>query len=255
MGHAIGTLEWIESTQGKLSAGEWWKMLLKVGAAQAALIPDEYLHKFGLKRPRDMNIDMDAIAPPDSDAAKRARALCEQFSDPYLVGHCDRSYLWGRIFGELNGVNPDPELYYVACMMHDMGLTKALGSGHGREGCFTIVSATQCKSLGEDLGWDTERIDRAREAITLHVNAGVEIEYGPEAHLLNLSTALDVTALRLWQIPKDAVQRVLNAVPRLDQNEKLSACWAQEAGEHPGTRAAWLENNVQFSKRIRRARF
>lgn len=251
----IGTLRWARETGGRLSASESRAQLAAVLKAQLILIPDEWLHNLGLRRPRDLNIDLDAFAPPDTAACKAARAACLAVSPEYLTNHSERSYWWGRILGELAGIKPDPELLYAAAMFHDLGLTEAHGAASDRPSCFTLVSIAGIESALSPLGWDSERIETVCEAVTLHLNIGVDLAFGTEAHLLNQATALDVTGLRLWRIQPDLRAHVLDRFPRRDQNAQLSTCWKAEAARFPETRAGWLEKNIQFSKRIARAPF
>ena len=255
MSNAIGTLAWMKDTQGFMSPQESRAMMMKVIHAQLTLIPDEWLHQLGFKKPQELRVNFEELLPPDTEGALRARQLCREFSLDYLFNHCERSYYWGRILGLQTGVQPDPELLYIACMMHDMGVTETLGGDESREGCFTLIGAECCENLGTELSWSRERIDLLSEAITLHMNVGVDVAYGPEAHLLNLATTLDTTELRLWRVPKPMAREVIEHFPRLDQNETLPPCICQEAKRFPHTRMGWLEKRVQLGKRISKARF
>ena len=255
MPHAIGTLEWMSESKGLLSPRESRALFMKVIYMQLTLIPDEWLHRLRLKKPRELSVDFESLTPPDTQGAQHARQLCRAYSNDFLFNHCERSYYWGRILGRQLGIEPDPELYYIACMLHDMGLTHEFGGKDDRPACFTQIGAKWCQSLGDDLGWSKEVIRTTSEAITLHLNPGVPLLYGAEAHLLNQATTLDTTALRLWRVPKGMTQHVLEAFPRLDQNKALPCCFHGDVERFPKTRTAWLEHWAQMSKRIARAKF
>ena len=149
----------------------------------------------------------------------------------------------------------DAELLYVAAMFHDIGLTEIHRCAVDRPECFSLISANEAAKSLSEVGWDEGRIDRVCEAITLHLNLGVDLRYGPEAHLLNMATALDTTGIRKWKVSADDLQMVLDRHPRLDQNSALAACWHSEANDHPKSRAGWLERTVKFGSRLRNAPF
>lgn len=255
MSNSIGTLAWTRSTGGELSAAESRSLMGELLRAQLTLIPDEWLHKRGIRRARTSGLSTEDLLPPDSATATGAAKACRDISPEYLYNHCARSYGWARILGAQLGVQPDPELLYVAAMFHDFGLTEAYGAPDERPACFAAIGANEAARNLANAGWDAERIDRACEAITLHLNIGVKLSYGPEAHLLNLATALDTTGLRTWRLTPDDMAMVLDEHPRLNQNTALASCFVSEAKRFPRSRAGWLEQNIKFSKRLRRAPF
>ncbi len=255
MSNSIGTLAWTRGTGGELSAAESRSLMGELLRAQLTLIPDEWLHNRGIRRPRTSGLSAEDLVPPDSATAIGAANACREISPEYLYNHCARSYGWARILGAQLGVQPDPELLYVAAMFHDFGLTETYGAPEERPACFAAIGAEEAARNLADSGWDAERIDRVCEAITLHLNIGVNLSYGPEAHLLNLATALDTTGLRKWRVTADDIAMVLDKHPRLDQNKALASCFVSEAKRFPRSRAGWLEQNIKFSKRLRRAPF
>ncbi|WP_371287046.1 HD domain-containing protein [Mycobacterium sp. PS03-16] len=48
-------------------------------------------------------------------------------SPEYLANHCVRSYLFGRELAAAEGLDYDDEDLFLACILHDLGVT-----GHGR---------------------------------------------------------------------------------------------------------------------------
>ena len=97
--------------------------------------------------------------------------------------------------------------------------------------------------------------ERVAEAITLHVNVSVGLEHGPEAHLLNAGTALDVTGLRYWELPEGAADAVVARYPRLDMKRLIWDVSKTEADAHPECRGNFLDQFLQFGSRVRNAPF
>lgn len=253
MPHEVGTLAWMKDSGGVLQPAESRRLLTQALFLQLRLIPEQWLHRLGLRKPADLNVDVDTLQPPDSAAAQRASTLCREASAGYLVQHCERSFLWGRLLGMLYGLRVDAELLYVAAMLHDLGLTEQYGNVQERPACFSAIGAEQAAKVLAD--WEAKRRDAVSEAITLHLNLAVDLKHGPEAHLLNQATALDTTGLRLWKLQPHLIRQILERHPRLGQNGTLAACWKAEADRFPNSRAGWLEQRLKFSRRLAAAPF
>jgi hypothetical protein len=60
----------------------------------------------------------------DTMIAKAANELAQGASPPYLYNHQVRTYLFGALIGRAAKLKFDEELLYLACVLHDLGLTK-----------------------------------------------------------------------------------------------------------------------------------
>jgi HD domain len=69
---------------------------------------------------------------PDRDAARAAEELCREVSAWILYAHCLHSYLFAVLLGREDGMSHDEEALYVACLLHDVGLTPATTIPSGR---------------------------------------------------------------------------------------------------------------------------
>lgn len=256
MRHDIGTLAWCRRTGGTLSFRDTLAQMADGIALQMRVLPRQLAWKLGLPRRLPEPVDVAGLRAPDSAAAKAAEEHCREVSEPYLVNHCLRSYLWGRILAAGGGLDLDDELFYVASLLHDLGLTKHYETGPPDVHCFAIRGADAARTVMQAQGWEQAPEDTVAEAITLHLNAQVPLEaYGAVAHLLNASTALDVTGVRYWDVHPDTARAVVEQVPRLDMKRSLLPVWQAEANRHPGCRAHFLSRYVQFGHRIRTAPF
>ena len=154
-------------------------------AMQAGLVGS-----FLFKRNR-IAIDIDAIQAPDSALVESAAKLCAEVSPIALFNHCARAYVWGCIFAQHARITYDPELFYAACMLHDLGLTAAYRDCARHGECFTLDSVEGASALAKAAGWDAARQDALAEAIVLHMNVVVSLDQGPEAHLLHEAASLE----------------------------------------------------------------
>ncbi len=255
MGATTGSLAWVRETGGRMGPRDILGQLGAGVALQMRILPAQILSRFGLWRPKRVDLDPREIKAPDSRAAREAEALCREASLPFLLNHSLRCYLWGRLLASANGHKLDEELFYVACLLHDLGLTEKYGHPEPDVHCFTLLSAGPARNLAGKEGWVRERQDALVEAITLHLNVSVGLEHGVEAHLLNASTALDVTGLRLWELPRERVNEVHAIHPRLGLKTKIGERWSYETELRPDSRARFLSRYLQFNGRIKAAPF
>jgi HD domain len=250
---AIGTLAWAERTGGRLTFRERLRLLTDAVSLQMSLLPAQLRWKLGLPARDARAFDVASLRAPDTPGAKAAEAHCREVSPPYLVNHCLRAYLWGRVLATQAGRTFDDELFYVACLVHDVGLTPRYAAADPP--CFAVRGATAARRLAGESGWTTARQHAVAEAIALHVNVCVGLEHGVEAHLLNAGTALDVTGLRFWELHPATTAGVLATHPRLDMKRELWGVWKQEADAHTDCRGYFLNRYLQFGSRVRSAPF
>ena len=64
------------------------------------------------------------VRVPDSALAQKVTALVREASTEPLFNHCARTYVLGSKLGEARKLKFDPELLFLAAMMHDLGLTE-----------------------------------------------------------------------------------------------------------------------------------
>lgn len=255
MGTGVGTLAWAERTRGRLSFGDKLGLLGTAVVLQTRLLPAQLRWQLGLPAARGPSLDLTTIRAPDSAAAKAAEDLCREISEPYLVNHCLRTYLWGRILAAQDGLRFDDEVLYVACLMHDAGLVGRYAAEPPDVPCFAVRGAGVARRIADEHRWTPARTHAVAEAISLHVNVSVPLEDGPEAHLLNTGAALDVTGIRYWRLDPRTVDGVLARLPRLEMKRRLWDTWKAEADAHPDCRGHFLNRYLQFGYRVRSAPF
>lgn len=255
MNIGVGSLQWAARTGGRLSASDVFAQLAQAVFFQLRVLPAQTFWKLGLSTPRPLRFDLDELAPPDTSVARKALELCSMVSPDYLTNHCLRSYLWARVFAAQDGISFDDEFLYLACMLHDLGLTDQFRPQEAGMCCFSLASAEAARAVATELQWEGPRRDVLAEAITLHLNVRVGLDKGPEAHLLNAATALDVGGVRYWEVPPAAVERVVERYPRLELKRRLARDWRDEALQRPRSRAGFLESRLRFCRRIETSPF
>ena len=174
------------------------------------------------------------IPVPASAAATKARNLIESAAPPFLVNHSVRSYAWAVALAEHDRTEFDPEVLYIAALLHDVGLISRFDSG----GCFEEDGALAAERLVLDAGWPVSRGRAVRDAIRLHMALDLPDDASQETRLLWDSTGVDVTGYRFADLPDALVRDVIEAYPRLDFKRAFAAQFEDQAARKPACRAA-----------------
>ena len=177
---------------------------------------------------------------PVTPAAEAALSVATRFCSPALLNHCIRSYLWGAMYGTAHGIAFDDELYYVAALLHDIGLTDAFDS-HRLP--FEEAGGQLAWVFGVAAGWPAERAARVSEIIVLHMRDDVAPADDPESHLLQVATSWEVAGRRPEEFPLDARAEMLARYPRLGFGAEFLACFEDQARRKPGSAAAASVDN------------
>ena len=177
---------------------------------------------------------------PVTPAAEAALSVATRFCSPALLNHSIRSYLWGAMYGTAHGIAFDDELYYVAALLHDTGLTEAFDS-HRLP--FEEAGGQLAWVFGVAAGWPAERAARVSEIIVLHMRDEVAPADDPESRLLQVATTWEVAGRRPEEFPPDARAEMLARYPRLGFGAEFLACFEDQARRKPGSAAAASVDN------------
>lgn len=192
------------------------------------------------------------LAPvPDSPLAAAAADLLRATSPPALVNHCLRTYQFGCAIGARDGLEPDPEVLYVASMLHDLGLTERFAGPEP----FEAQGAQAAYAFLVPLGYPPERAEYVGEAIAFHLAVTSAQDPRPEVALLSLGSAADLLGLRLDLLPADLLAAVLAAHPRHDFKRVITALMRAESAGKPDSLAATYVREFDFLDLIAAAPF
>ncbi|WP_158885153.1 HD domain-containing protein [Amycolatopsis anabasis] len=110
---------------------------------------------------------------PTTWLARRTHTLVTRAQQPFLRNHSLRSFLFARAAAGQQGRRPnehyDPELVYLICLLHDMGLTDQ-GNTDQR---FEVAGADLAARFLENHGITDHRVDTVWDAIALHTSQHV----------------------------------------------------------------------------------
>jgi hypothetical protein len=177
------------------------------------------------------------MASPDTAAAVTANQVARRYCSSALYAHSVRSYLWGVAYADREGLRFDGELFYVAAMLHDIGLTQPFDA-HRMP--FEEAGGQVAWVFAVAAGWADDRRNRVAQVIEKHMWPSVDPSEDAEGHLLEVATGIDISGRGLDLIPLDLQTDILAAWPRFDLAAEFTECLRAQAERKPTSRAADL---------------
>jgi HD domain len=151
------------------------------------------------------------IALVDSKMARLAAELARDTSPEYLFNHAARTFLFGALIGNANKLQFDSEVLYLACILHDLGLTDRFAGPLP----FEIQGAQAARAFLTDNGLPNDQANMVWDGIAMHPFAMASFKQ-PEIALVSAGAGADVVGSDLEKIPESATAAVVHAFPRLD---------------------------------------
>ena len=240
----VGSWEWARRTDGRLGRADRAELLRQGVLAQLSRLPAAMRGRL-IRETSSVSLP----TPPDTALAKEAEERVRELSKPALYGHCLRTWAFAAMFAQRDRVGHDEELLYLACVLHDLGLTEAHDGHDPTAACFAVEGARAAHTLLCERQAPAERARTVAEAISLHLNINVPERYGPEAVLLSKGVTLDVVGRRMERFPQAALLEVARKWPREGSGALLLADTTRQAKRRPHSRAALL-HRLGFAKLV-----
>ena len=149
---------------------------------------------------------------PRSRVARAARELVRTASSEVLFNHVMRSYFFGAMLLRHSKVDHDQETFFLACALHDLGLTDRFTGPTER---FELDGADAAERFLRDQGVAASRIETVWDAIALHTSPTIAARKKPEIAGVAAGAGVDVSGQGLDKLDPAAVQEVLEAYPRI----------------------------------------
>ncbi|MEU4896600.1 HD domain-containing protein [Streptomyces sp. NPDC044780] len=174
---------------------------------------------------------------PDSGLAREAAAFARGASTETLFNHVMRTYLFGCLTFDQQGVRYDRELVFVASVLHDLGLVQAYRTPNER---FEVDGADAAQRFLREQRMSADRVAVVWDAIALHTTAGIAARKRPEIAMIAVGSGMDFSGNGLQKLPSDTLDEVLTAFPRKGFKQEaidtiVSLCRTKPMGElmHP----------------------
>jgi hypothetical protein len=169
---------------------------------------------------------------PETGAVAEATRLVQETTGPLIYHHSRRVFLFGLIHAHQRGVQPDPELLYVAAMFHDLGLLTPFSDAVQR---FEVDGADHARAFLLDRGFSPAAADTVWTAIALHTTPGIPGRMAPEIARTHLGVLTDALGLGLDGLDPDQVDAILAAHPRGDFKNEFLRAFVEGLAHRPDT--------------------
>ncbi|HEX4358753.1 MAG TPA: hypothetical protein VH141_14575 [Pseudonocardia sp.] len=240
--------EWAKATGGSLTAEQRRALLKPLARTVVGYVAGRVRLAVGLRG--HGRLDIDALRWPDSTLAKEAEAQAREVLSVDLLAHSYRTYLFGLVLAQLDGVRVDEEVCYVASLLHDLQLGDPTP---GR--CFAVAGGERAERFALDQGTEPTRAASIGAAIAAHITAGASDDLADPGGFVSAGAFVDVSGARVDEMRPDWVADLLARHPRHNLKHKLRGYWAAESLAVPDGRARWLTRTAGLPLLVRLAPF
>jgi hypothetical protein len=164
----------------------------------------------------------------DSKIAKEATELSRSVSPAYLFNHAMRTFLFGSLIGKAVRMSFDQEIFFLACILHDLGLTEQFAGDLP----FELQGAEAAKHFLEERGYAKSNTEIVWDGIAMHPSAIGQFKR-PEITLVGEGAGADVIGPDFSQIKRDDCEEVVKAFPRLRFKDAFVKTCAEVVQRHP----------------------
>ena len=210
--------------------------LLLAGLALGSLVPIGVLGAGPMALPARVA----GVVIPTSAFAAQAANYAQQSCPDFLFNHCMRTFLFGALFMQKQGIAYDPEQAFVAAALHDLGLLPAFASATGS---FEIDGADAAEKFMLGHGSGAAQANTVWHAVEMHDGKwALTKRQGPEAMLVSAGAGCDVDGPDRDAINDRQIAEILAAFPRLQFKQRFTALLIDHCRRKPtAQRGTWLE--------------
>lgn len=170
-----------------------------------------------------------APVPRATDWTRAADELAEDVLGEQFLAHSRRVWVFGMALAHLDRVALKPELFYVAAMLHDVGLREPLP-----DRCFTVAGADAARATAPE-GTAAADIKQVERAIFEHV--AIRKPKALLSRYLQAGSLLDVAGPGISKLGREFTREVCKN--RAGFPEECRTAWRAESRRFPDGRAAY----------------
>jgi hypothetical protein len=167
---------------------------------------------------------------PDTRLIRRAFTFAHDNSPTYLCNHVARSWVFADRLGQVEGKAFDREVVAVSALLHDIGLTDAVGGPHR----FEVTGANAAADFVRTSGFDDRRAQLVWDSIALHAEPSIAFFKETEVSVCARGISVDFGAPDYQSFEHD-IGVILEALPRRDMKNEFKACVCHIAETRPET--------------------
>jgi HD domain len=194
--------------------------------------------------------NLETLTIPDTQMAREAAEEALEICTPNTYQHCIRTYLFGGLLAQSQGIRVDHELLYVSSILHDLGISPKFFD-QAAHLCFATTGAREASRFVASRGWNETQSRRVYEAISLHFNPHIDHrEHGAEARFVGEGAQLDVLGFRSQRVPQSLLRAVELQHPRRNFAEECME--TNTRANHPPQSRPGFGGTAGFDVLVRR---
>lgn len=166
----------------------------------------------------------------DSQIARQATELGRRVYPPHLFNHALRTFVFGALIGRAGGLKFDDEILYVACLLHDLGLTQQFQG----ELPFEIQGAEAARHFLDEQNYPKEKAALVWDGIAMHASLIGHFK-ASEIRLVGEGAGADVAGPEPSEISRAQTDEVLKSFPRLQFKTAFLKTCADVVRKYPGS--------------------
>ncbi|WP_278261117.1 phosphohydrolase [Nocardia sp. AG03] len=238
---------WATTTGGTLTGAQRRDVVAGVLRAAPGLVAGRI--RLALGRRGAGRLELAELRVPDTALARAAELEAREHLSDALLAHSYRTYFFARALAELDGVDHDDEIGYVASLLHDLKLETPTP---GR--CFAVVGGESAAVFARRHGAPEDRAESIGAAIAAHLNPDAAARLGDPGGFVSAGASVDVLGSRLADLDPRFVEELLTRQPRHQLKRVLATRFAAEADAVPAGRVRCL-NSTGFRQFVALAPF
>jgi hypothetical protein len=171
------------------------------------------------------------IVVPDSPLIAETIEYARRLSDPYLLNHAMRSWLFAAKIAQVKAIDCDQEVVAIGTILHDIGLTAGvLGANR-----FEVNGADAALSFIKERGVSGRRAQLIWDLIALNSTVSIALHKEAEVAVGTMGIGLDYGGFGITSIPAADIAEILTAFPRLKMKDKFAETCRQLVTARPET--------------------
>lgn len=171
------------------------------------------------------------LALPDSAAVQAAFDHARTISEPWLLNHVVRCWLFGAKLAETRKLRPDPEVLAASALLHDIGLTPQY-TGEVR---FEVFGANAARTFVAEHGFDGTGQRLVWDSIALHTTPSIARYKETEVACCAAGVGLDIGGIGFKELGQPAIDKIVGLAPRLAMKQRFEAAMVHIAQNYPAT--------------------
>jgi hypothetical protein len=164
----------------------------------------------------------------DSKFTRLAVEALTDCSPSFLVNHAMRTFYFGALIGSRQNLSFDGEIFFLACALHDLGLTQKYQGTQP----FEIQGAEAARGILSAAGLTSEKTGIVWDGIAMHPHT-ISAFKRPEISLVGAGAGADVVG-GIDDLPANDVKAIVDAFPRLQFKQRFLKACGEIANKYPG---------------------